>query len=118
MSPAGRAAQQVVQQVQELPDRTSPDDWPDAMLVTSDELAKIVTEAISQAEEAARREEREAAQSAVCADCRKGQPVVDTPGVGWEHLWPREAITLQSSESTWPCRAAAIRSRGESKEGA
>lgn len=28
--------------VAELPDRTSPEDWPEAMLVTGDELAQIV----------------------------------------------------------------------------
>jgi hypothetical protein len=34
----------VIQQVAELPDRTSPDDWPDAMLVTADELRQILIE--------------------------------------------------------------------------
>lgn len=32
----------IVQRVAELPNRTSPDDWPEAMLVTSDELRDIV----------------------------------------------------------------------------
>jgi hypothetical protein len=31
----------------ELPDRTSPDDWPEAMLVTTDELQEIVNAAVS-----------------------------------------------------------------------
>lgn len=31
----------IIQQVAELPDRTSPDDWPEAMLVTADELRSI-----------------------------------------------------------------------------
>lgn len=35
-------AEQVVQRVAELPDRTSPDDWPEVMLVTSEELTAIV----------------------------------------------------------------------------
>lgn len=35
-------AQSVCRDVAELPDRSSPDDWPDAMLVTHDELALIV----------------------------------------------------------------------------
>jgi hypothetical protein len=39
---AALIADMVVEEVQELPDRTSPDDWPDAMLVTGDELRKIV----------------------------------------------------------------------------
>lgn len=39
-------AQQVVQDVAELPDRTSPDDWPEAMLVTSEELRSIVSAAL------------------------------------------------------------------------
>lgn len=34
----------VVQRVAELPDRTSPDDWPEAMLVTGDELRNIIDE--------------------------------------------------------------------------
>lgn len=41
---------EIVQRVAELPDRTSPDDWPEAMLVTSDELRTIVTEALLRAE--------------------------------------------------------------------
>jgi hypothetical protein len=32
----------VVRDVAELPDRTSPDNWPDAMLVTADELRSIL----------------------------------------------------------------------------
>jgi hypothetical protein len=40
-------AERVVQQVAELPDRTSPDDWPEAMLVTSDELKAIVLAALA-----------------------------------------------------------------------
>lgn len=32
----------VIRDVAELPDRTSPDDWPDAMLVTADELRAIL----------------------------------------------------------------------------
>lgn len=32
----------VVRDVAELPDRTSPDDWPGAMLVTEDELRAIL----------------------------------------------------------------------------
>lgn len=43
---AQRIAEQVVQIVAELPDRTSPDDWPEAMLVTADELRDIVSDAV------------------------------------------------------------------------
>lgn len=32
----------IIGAVVELPDRTSPEDWPDAMLVTADELRAIV----------------------------------------------------------------------------
>lgn len=32
----------IVKRVAELPDRTSPDDWPQAMLVTSEELRHII----------------------------------------------------------------------------
>lgn len=50
--PAGEArsvaiAAQIVRDVSELPDRTSPDYWPQAMLVTGDELASIVLGALS-----------------------------------------------------------------------
>lgn len=34
----------VIQRVAELPDRTSPDDWPEAMLVTAEELDRILVE--------------------------------------------------------------------------
>jgi hypothetical protein len=37
-----RLIDECVQRVAELPDRTSPDDWPDAMLVTADELRRIL----------------------------------------------------------------------------
>ena len=40
-------ARAVVLSVSELPDRTSPDDWPDAMLVTAEELTDAVTTAIT-----------------------------------------------------------------------
>jgi len=39
----------VVQRVAELPDRTSPEEWPEAMLVTSAELQFIVTDEINDA---------------------------------------------------------------------
>ena len=39
--------ERIVRDVAELPDRTSPEDWPDAMLVTADELAAIVAAALS-----------------------------------------------------------------------
>jgi hypothetical protein len=35
-------ADTIVREVAELPDRTSPADWPEAMLVTADELRSIV----------------------------------------------------------------------------
>lgn len=41
---AADVAERVVLDVSELPDRTSPADWPDAMLVTADELHAIVAE--------------------------------------------------------------------------
>ncbi len=42
-------AQTIVRDVAELPDRTSPDDWPEAMLVTSEELHSIVRSALASA---------------------------------------------------------------------
>ena len=41
-----RVASRVVQEVCELGDRTSPDDWPEAMLVTGEELHAIVIAAL------------------------------------------------------------------------
>jgi hypothetical protein len=38
----GSLADLVIRDVQELPDRTSPDDWPEAMLVTAAELRDII----------------------------------------------------------------------------
>jgi hypothetical protein len=40
-------AERVVRDVAELPDRTSPDDQPDMMLVTAEELKGIVINAVS-----------------------------------------------------------------------
>ena len=39
----------VIQDVAELPDRSSPDDWPEAMLVTAEELRAIVLAALQNA---------------------------------------------------------------------
>jgi len=39
-----RFIEAVIRRVAELPDRTSPEDWPEAMLVTADELAAILEE--------------------------------------------------------------------------
>lgn len=39
----------VVRDVAELPDRTSPEDWPEAMLVTGDELRAILLARLSMA---------------------------------------------------------------------
>lgn len=41
-------AYRVVQRVAELPDRSSPSDWPEAMLVTGEELIRIVVEEVGQ----------------------------------------------------------------------
>lgn len=38
----------VAKRVAELSDRSSPDDWPEAMLVTSDELIHIVSDEIAE----------------------------------------------------------------------
>ena len=39
----------VTQRIAELPDRSSPADWPEAMLVTADELAVILREELEAA---------------------------------------------------------------------
>lgn len=46
---AAGIATTVCRQVAELPDRNSPEDWPEAMLVTADELHMIVREALGAA---------------------------------------------------------------------
>lgn len=43
---ASRIAEDVCRAIAELPDRNSPEDWPDAMLVTHAELTEIVRDAI------------------------------------------------------------------------
>ncbi len=43
---AEAVAERVIQEVAELPDRTSPNDWPEAMLVTADELRAILMAAL------------------------------------------------------------------------
>lgn len=50
---ADALATSVCRSVAELPDRDSPDGWPEAMLVTADELHLIVREAVIEAQEAA-----------------------------------------------------------------
>lgn len=47
------AIEEICRAVAELPDRNSPEDWPEAMLVTHDELAEIVSGALSAAAPAA-----------------------------------------------------------------
>lgn len=41
------AIEQIIRDVAELPDRTSPDDWPEVMLVTADELTIILERALA-----------------------------------------------------------------------
>lgn len=38
----------IIKRIAELPDRTSPDDWPEAMLVTSGELDLILREELDE----------------------------------------------------------------------
>lgn len=42
-----RTINAILNDVAELPDRTSPEDWPDAMLVTADELRAILQKHLS-----------------------------------------------------------------------
>lgn len=41
--------ERIIRDVAELPDRTSPPDWPDAMLVTCDELRSIIEPQLAEA---------------------------------------------------------------------
>jgi len=51
-APSEAVVAAIVRDVAELPDRTSPDDWPEGMLVTQEELAQIVAERIASHEQA------------------------------------------------------------------
>lgn len=44
------AIESIIRDIAELPDRTSPEDQPEAMLVTSDELRIILTRHLGRAE--------------------------------------------------------------------
>jgi hypothetical protein len=48
MAEMSELARRIVKRVAELPDRSSPDDWPEAMLVTGDELAEIIDEEVAE----------------------------------------------------------------------
>jgi hypothetical protein len=50
MSRSDKAIAEIIREVSELPDRTSPDDQHDMMLVTADELHKIVSDALAAAD--------------------------------------------------------------------
>ena len=39
----GNIIDMIIRDIAELPDRTSPEDWPDAMIVTAEELEDILT---------------------------------------------------------------------------
>lgn len=39
-----RFIRQINERIAELPDRTSPNDWPEAMLVTADEIESIISD--------------------------------------------------------------------------
>lgn len=41
-----KACERIVQRVCELPDRSSPEEWPEAMLVTPEELTWVIAEEI------------------------------------------------------------------------
>lgn len=38
----------IIRDVAELPDRTSPEDWPEALIVTGDELEEILIQHLSE----------------------------------------------------------------------
>lgn len=46
--PLEKLADRVVLAVAELPDRNSPEGWPEAMIVTGDELRMLIVEALTQ----------------------------------------------------------------------
>ncbi len=76
-----QVAAAVCRAVAELPDRNSPPDWPEAMLVTHDELRQIVTEAVGSYGVQVRAQALEEAATAVTQHDRKGR--------GWvrDSLW-------------------------------
>jgi len=89
---------EIILNVAELPDRTSPDDWPEAMLVTADELETIVLAALRSTtkplDPPARDEMNAAAQDALATwlalpeDQRSEErPWIQGFNAGWEQAW-------------------------------
>lgn len=66
---------QIVRRVAELPDRTSPDDWPEAMLVTVAELRAILTELLTAQPVTSSRD-----NAAFIADLRREADELETSG--------------------------------------
>lgn len=90
-APASDLADRIVLRVAELPDRTSPDDWPEAMLVTADELRAIVSEEAPAAGADLRQRLHELAMNVQC-DPNKRQPEKCWTCYGNGHRDARHAI--------------------------
>ncbi|MFA9283732.1 hypothetical protein ACCQ08_03035, partial [Comamonas sp. SY3] len=93
-------ADQICQRVAELPDRDSPADWPEAMLVTPDELRNIILDAINDAAQAV---EAQAAPAAVAVTDAQIDAILDEPaGMIFyvsdqrhkQHLFARRVLAL------------------------
>lgn len=88
---ADTIATSACQRVAELPDRASPADWPESMLVTGDELHMIVREAVIEAQSAP-------------AHPAEGLPVQAAVPVGWMNADTLRAMqdTPKSEKTRWP----------------
>jgi hypothetical protein len=92
----------VVQRVAELPDRDSPDDWPEAMLVTADELRTILLEEFSRLTNQV---------SLLTAKLEKSCDNTDRAIEGW-----KGALAFQPAPSDWQQRLFALRKDVPSRE--
>ena len=102
-TPSGNSAlvAKIVRDVAELPDRNSPEDWPEAMLVTGDELSDIVNRALAGQAQATQPQAQEVGRG---ADDRILWGVVANAGrlsdkrtFRWDHVMGATGLGSQSS---------------------
>lgn len=89
---------EIVVNVAELPDRNSPDDWPDAMLVTGEELTEIIEAALE-------------GYAIVPAD-QASQPPADADDIAWDARIKALEDAAQAADKCVTAREAAVKIRG------
>jgi len=108
MTPAEQRLDRIVQRVAELPDRSSPEDWPEAMIVTAAELRGIVADELGAAP-AANDAEREAFLPPF-DHCETARDVVQQLGFEFNanYLSPKNQALVEHAAS---CIESLMRSR-------